>query len=391
MRYNFDNIINRRGTDSYKYDNAKARGKPESAIPLWVAEMDFQIPQEATEAILKCANHGIYGYTLTMEDYDRAVQYWFARYFGFESKSEWIVKTPGVVFALAMAVRAFTNKNDSVMIQMPVYNPFAHVIKANDRKVINNALVYKEQGVYQIDFDDFQKKIVENNVKMFILCSPHNPVGRVWTIEELQMIGKICKQYDCLVISDEIHCDLTYEGHVHRVFSTVCDNNSVICTAPSKTFNLAGLQVSNIFISDEELRRKFVAEVAKSGYSQLNTMGVAACKAVYQHGHDWLAELHQYLQGNLQVVRDAVKTMGVNTKKVKMVEPEGTYLVWLDFSAFGLPHVEVENRLLNDAGVWLGSGMDFGLGGEGFWRMNIACPRQVLKTALDHMGRVFGK
>ena len=386
MKYNFDKIVNRRGTNSLKYDYAKESGKPESAMPLWVADMDFEIPPEATEAILECARHAVYGYTITKGDYDRAVIDWFARYFGFEGKPEWIVKTPGVVYALAMAVRAFTEENDAVMIQMPVYYPFNSVVTDNNRRLVDNPLVRNSSGRYHINFGDFEQKIKENKVKMFILCSPHNPVGRVWTQDELWEIGKICRRYNCLVVSDEIHCDLTFKGYTHHTYPTVCGlENMVLCTAPSKTFNLAGLQNSNIFIPDESLRTKFSDEIAKSGYSQLNTMGLAATKAVYNDGHDWLAELRGYLQGNLEFIKTF---LAKNIPRVRLVEPEGTYLVWLDFSGYGLPHDKLDDMLLNQAGVWFGSGTSFGTGGEGFWRVNIACPRARLEEAMERVRRI---
>ena len=375
MKYNFDEVIDRRGTNSLKYDYAVELGKPEAAMPLWVADMDFQIPPEATEALMECVRHAIYGYTITKDDYDRAVINWFADHFGYEGKAQWIVKTPGVVFALAMAVRAYTSENDAVMIQMPVYYPFERVITTNNRKTINNPLVYNN-AKYSMDFEDFERKISENNVKIFILCSPHNPVGRVWTRDELSQVEKICKRHGCLIVSDEIHCDITYPKHIHHVFEAA----DIICTAPSKTFNLAGLQCSNIFIPNEQLRQKFEAEVMKSGYPYLNTLSTLACKVVYEQGGEWLAELRKYLRGNFEFMK------GFLTEKIpqiKIIEPEGTYLVWLDFSGFGLANKEMDEILLKRSGVWLSDGAIYGAEGEGFWRMNIACPRSTLRQALE--------
>ena len=387
MQYNFDEVIDRSNTKSFKYDYSKEMGVPEKAIPLWVADMDFQIPREATEAIMKSAQHAIYGYTITNDEYKRAVMDWFAKRFDFESKAEWIVTTPGVVFALAVIVRAFTQERDSVMIQKPVYHPFERIVVANKRKLVENSLVY-ENGAYHIDFDDFEQKIIENDVRMFILCSPHNPVGRVWTKDELRRMGEICLRHNCLVISDEIHCDIIYEGYKHNVFSTIDASfldNTIICTAPSKTFNLAGLQNSNIFIANERLRGGFIKEYSKTGYEQLNTMGVVASQAVYEHGHIWLAELLQYLQGNLNFMKEFFK----KHTKVKIVEPEGTYLVWLDFKDFGLSQDELDDLLLNKAQIWLSSGTSFGGQGEGFQRINIACPRKTLQCALERLEKVI--
>ena len=388
MTHNFHKITPRTNTNSLKYDYAKELNKPSSAIPLWVADMDFQTPPEVTEALTQCAQHGIFGYTITKEDYASTVQNWFANNFGFQSKPEWIVKTPGVVYALAMAVRAFTQKGDAVMIQKPVYYPFEKVIEDNHRKVVDNSLIY-ENGRYHIDFDDFERKIINNNVRMFILCSPHNPVGRVWTADELYQMGQICLRHNCLIISDEIHCDLTFEGHTHRMFPTVHPSfldNTVICTAPSKTFNLAGLQNSNIFIPNEGLRKQFITEITKSGYGQLNTMGLAACKAAYEHGHDWLVQLRSYLQDNLEFMK---AFFAEHIPQVKVVEPEGTYLIWLDFNALGLSHEDLDDMLLNQAKVWLSSGTLFGPQGEGFQRINIGCPRQTLEAALKSISTIM--
>jgi len=384
MNYNFDEIIERTNTNALKYDYAKEMGKPGSALPLWVADMDFKAPKEVTDALVKSAEHSIFGYTIVKEDYNRAVQNWFARHYGFETRPEWLVKTPGVVYALAIAVKAFTQERDAVMIQRPVYHPFERVVAVNNRRVIDNALVYKNNR-YHIDLEDFERKIAENDVRMFILCSPHNPVGRVWTAEELYQIGKICLRHNCLVISDEIHCDLVFKGYKHRVFSTVDGSfleNTVVCTAPSKTFNLAGLQNSNIFIPNERLRYRFTTVISQSGYSQLNTMGLAACKAAYEYGDDWLKQLREYLQGNLDFMR---AFLSENLSQIKLVVPEGTYLAWLDFSDLGVSHEQLDDFLLNKAGVWLSSGTTFGPQGEGFQRVNMACPRGTLKNALERI------
>ena len=380
--YNFDNVIERRGTDSLKYDYAKERGIPESALPLWVADMDFQIPPEAKEALIKSAKHSIFGYTITKDDYNQVVIDWFAKHYSFQSKADWIVQVPGIVFALAQAVRAFTQVGEAVMIQRPVYYPFMSVITSNNRKLVDNPLVY-HNGRYHIDFEDFERKIVDNDVRMFILCSPHNPVSRVWTIAELTEMAKICQRHNCIVVSDEIHCDITFPGHTHKMFPSI--DNTVICTAPSKTFNLAGLQNANLFIANEDLRKRYLKELDCSGYSQLNTMGLVACKAVYEHGYNWLLELRKYLHDNFEFLK---AYFNENIPKVKVIEPEGTYLIWLDFSAFGLHQNELDSILINQAGVWLSSGTSFGPQGEGFQRINIACPRNTLQDALNRIGGV---
>jgi len=384
MNYNFDEVIDRRGTNSIKYDFAVERGKPEDVIPLWVADMDFRTPPAVTDALMKAVRHGIYGYSEIKSEYFEAIYNWFKKRFDWEVKRNWLVKTPGVVYAIAAAIRALTNEGDSVMIQRPVYYPFTECIIANNRKLVNNALVYKN-GVYSIDFDDFEEKIIENNVKLFILCSPHNPVGRVWTRDELIRLGDICTRHGVIVVSDEIHADFIYKGHRHFIFGSLKDdflNNSIICTAPSKTFNLAGLQVSNIFIANKEIKRNFKDEIRRTGYSQLNTMGLIACEAAYRHGAQWLDELKEYLEGNLNFVRSFLKE---RLPHIKMVEPQGTYLVWLDFTELHLTEEELEDLIVNRAKLWLDSGTMFGMEGRGFQRINIACPRAILEKALKQL------
>lgn len=381
MKYNFDEIIDRRNTNSLKHDFTKERGKPDGLIPLWVADMDFKIPVEVTQALAKATEHSIFGYTEVKEDYFAALKNWFGTNFDFEIQPQWLVKTPGVVFAIAMAVRAFTQKGDAVLIQQPVYYPFFETINVNERKVVNNSLVYQD-GTYHIDFDDFEAKIIANKIKLFILCSPHNPVGRVWSKEELTKIGTICRQHGCLVMSDEIHCDFVYEGYKHHIFGSLGSEfleNSIICTAPSKTFNLAGLQVSNTFIANKELRHKFKKEIEKAGYSQLNGMGIVACQSAYQYGQDWLNQLKIYLAENLAYLRSF---LAENLPQIKLVEPQGTYLTWLDFSALNLSQEELDELITHKAKLWLDGGTMFGSEGNGFQRINIACPREVLKTAL---------
>lgn len=380
MIFNFDEIIDRRSTNSIKYDFAEEMGKPTDVLPMWVADMDFKSPPEVTEALIKVAQHGIFGYSLSKKDYFDAVHYWFNTRFGWDVKKEWLIETPGVVFAISTAIRAFTDEADAVMIQQPVYHPFSEKIRVNNRKLVNNPLVY-ENGEYKMDIKDFESKIKEHRVKLFILCSPHNPVGRVWTKEELTEIGDICMKHGVIVISDEIHADFIYEGYKHTIFSEVKQeylDNTIICTAPSKTFNLAGLQVSNIFIPNKKLREKYKTEMKKAGYGSLNTLGIVACQAAYRYGAQWLDELMTYLTGNLNFVRGFLKE---RLPQVKLVEPQGSYLIWLDFSGLNINAEELEDLILNRAKLWLNSGTIFGPEGEGFQRMNIACPRSVVEEA----------
>jgi len=382
--YDFDKVIDRHGTNCLKFDFAKERGKNGDELSLWVADMDFQVAKPITDALQAQVNHGIYGYTEVKYDYFEIVKNWFKDNFDWDIKKGSLVKTPGVVYAIAMAVKAFTKEGEAVIIQQPVYYPFSEMIIANNRKLVNSPLVLKD-GRYEIDFEDFEKKIVENNVKLFILCSPHNPVGRVWSVEELNRIGDICIKHDVVIFSDEIHADFVYEPNKHHVFASLGESyaaNSVIATAPSKSFNIAGLQVSNIFIENKKLRDAFRNEIVKSGYSQLNTMGLVAARAAYESGKEWLDEVRAYIKDNLIFFRDYLKE---NIGELSLIEPEGTYLVWVDFRKLGLSEKQREDLIVNKAKLWIDSGAMFGVDGEGFERFNIACSRSYLKQALDSL------
>ena len=380
MKYDFGILHDRKNTNSVKYDSHREFGKRPDLVPMWVADTDFKVPIEVENALLACASHGIFGYSEPNNTYWEAVSAWFRDGFDYNPKIEYLIKTPGVVFALALAIRAFTDVGDAVLIQRPVYYPFSEVVRDNKRKLINNSLVCKN-GRYGIDLEDFERKIVENDVKLFLLCSPHNPVGRVWQRKELEEMGKICLKHKCPVVSDEIHCDFVFAPHRHTVFATLSqelEQNSIICTSPSKTFNLAGLQAANIFISDAHLREKFAAEYRASGYSRINTMGLAACQSAYTYGRDYLSQLLEYLSGNMELVYEFCSRTGI-----RAVPLEGTYLAWLDFSPLGLSDREI-NALIDKAGLWLSSGTVFGREeGSGFQRINIACPRSVLSEALE--------
>ncbi|MBP3206276.1 MAG: pyridoxal phosphate-dependent aminotransferase [Lachnospiraceae bacterium] len=387
----FDKIIDRKNTDCLKYDFAVRRGKPADVLPLWVADMDFQTSGLILDALQQKVTHGIFGYTETGEAYFEAVASWMKAHHDLEIRPEWLVKTPGVVFALAMAVKAYTHEKDAVLIQQPVYYPFKEVIEDNDRVVVSNDLVLSEDGVYQIDFADLEAKIVAHHVKLFFLCSPHNPVGRVWSEEELKRIAALCVKYHVIVVSDEIHQDFVYDGYTHTPLLNVDERIAewcITCTSPAKTFNLAGLQISNIFIPNRNLRHAFRRQIAAAGYSQLNTMGLAACEAAYRYGGEWYAALRRYLQGNLDFVREYVAK---ELPGVRMIEPEGTYLVWLDFRGLGLCERELEDLIVNQAKLWLDSGAIFGKVGEGFERINIATQRSVLQEAFERIRRAIAE
>ena len=384
----FDTVIDRKGTRSLKYDFAVRRGKPKDVLPLWVADMDFQTSSYITDALEDMVKHGVFGYSESEEHYFEAVQNWMERHYNWHVKESWMTKTPGIVFALAMAVKACTQENDAVLIQPPVYYPFKEVVEDNHRRLVNNTLVLGGDGTYTIDYEDFEKKIIEENVKLFILCNPHNPVGRVWTKEELERLGDICLKHGVFVVSDEIHADFVFERK-HTVFSEVKEayrDISMICTSPSKTFNIAGLQISNIFISNPEKATAFRRQVAAAGYSQVGLPGLVACEAAYRHGDEWLEGVLAYIKANAEFTRAYLQE---HLPRVKMTKLEGTYLVWLDFRDYGLTDKELDEKILNQAGLWLDSGAVFGKCGEGFQRINIACPRKTLQQALDRLIDVF--
>jgi cystathionine beta-lyase len=390
MKYDFDAVIDRRNTDSLKYDFAARRGKPEGILPLWVADMDFQTPPCVIDALAKKSCHGIFGYSEPDDSYFAVLQSWFARRFGWEIEPEWLVKTPGVVTAIYIAVRALTKPGEAVLIQQPVYYPFSSAVTETGRTLVVSPLVL-ENGRYLIDFEDFERKIIADNVKLFILCSPHNPVGRVWTKDELARLGEICLRHDVRVISDEIHADFVYPGHTHSVFADISRelrDITVTCTAPSKTFNLAGLQISNIFIPNQTMHKSFLREYAASGLSQLGIMGMVACKAAYAGGEQWLEVLKAYLSENLAFLRDFLAR---EIPQIGLIEPEGTYLVWLDCRGLGLPPRELDDFIVHTAGLWLDDGPMLGVGGEGFQRVNIACPRTILREALERLKKAVAK
>ena len=388
--YNFDKIINRKGTNCLKYDYAVERGKPADVLPLWVADMDFTVSEEITKSLHAAVDHGIYGYTQPKDAYYNAITNWMEKNHNWKTKREWIMKTPGVVFALGAAVKAFTKPGDAVLIQNPVYYPFTNIIRDNDRRVIDNTLVYEKRvtegkSQYSIDYEDFERKIVQEHIKQFILCNPHNPVGRVWTREELQQLGEICLRHHVIVVSDEIHNDFVYPGFEHTVFANVdprFTEFTVTCTAPSKTFNLAGLQISNIFISNETLREEFQKEIDKTGYDEPNALGAVACEAAYRGGQEWLDQLRAYLLENLNFLRAYLQE---KIPQIHLVEPEGTYLVWLDCSELGISGKELDQFIVEKAGLWLDGGAMFGPSGADFQRVNIACPRATLELALDKL------
>lgn len=386
--YDFDKIIDRRKTSCLKYDFQMERRGRDDLLPLWVADMDFALPENILDDIKKRVSHGIFGYTDPKGDYFDSVIGWFESHFGWRGRKEWITVTPGVVVAISVAVRALTQEGDGVLIQQPVYYPFSEAVILNKRKLVNNQLVYKD-GEYSIDFEDFEKKIVDEDVKLFILCSPHNPVGRVWTQEELRKMGEICLKHNVIIVSDEIHCDFTYAGYKHTMFPSLgreFENNVVLCTAPSKTFNIAGLHVSNIFIPNPEIRKKFKDELEAFGFSQPNVMGLVACQSVYSKGNEWYQELKKYIADNLSFVRTF---LAEKMPKIKLVEPQGTYLIWLDCVGLGLSVDELEHFVEDKAKLWVDFGKIFGKESGQFIRLNIACQKATLRQALEQLEKAY--
>lgn len=386
MPYNFDEIINRENTDALKVEPGilYERFGEKKMIPLWVADMDFKAPQPVIDAIVERAKHGIYGYTIRLNDYYKAVMDWEKKRHNWAVKKEWIVFTPGIVPAVNYMIQAYCLAGDKVMIQTPVYYPFGTAIVNNGCQVVDNPLIF-DNGHYSIDFDDFEQKASDPRLKVFVLCSPHNPIGRIWTKDELTRIGEICVRHDVIVIADEIHHDLILDGNKHHVFANISEAlamQSIICTAPSKTFNLAGLNTSNIIIPNKKLRLKYEQVLENNSIWGQNPMSIDGMKAAYNHGDEWLDELLIYLEENVQYMDSFLKE---RLPMVKLIKPEATYLAWLDFREVTVDDAILEKIIFHDALVALDGGTWFGSNGSGFMRINFACPRSVLSEALERI------
>lgn len=392
MAYDFDTVIERRGTDCIKYDQAEVRGKSSELLPLWVADMDFSLPPEVLGPLHERIDHGVFGYSEPNDDYFQAVHDWFSTRYGWDVQRKWVVFTPGVVFAIATAIRAFSEPGDAVLIQPPVYYPFDGMIRANGRRTVEAPLVYDgEAHTYGIDFDLLERVVEQEKPKVMLLCNPHNPGGRVWTADELRRLGEICVAHDVIVVSDEIHQDFARPGFTHTVFAALDErfaDRTVTCTSPSKSFNIAGLQVSNVFISNQAMRRRYLQAHRATGYGELNSVGIAAGRACYQHGGPWLAELKDYLEGNLAFMRDY---LAAHAPALAIVEPQSTYLVWVDCKALGLDDEGLRHLVEDEAKLWLDMGTMFGNGGSGFIRFNIACPRATLAQALEQLAEAIAE
>ena len=386
----FDQVVDRRNTRSIKYDFASEFGYPKDVLPLWVADMDFKTSSFVEEALVSLTGHNLYGYSNVKpgDGYLEAVHGWMKRRHRWEVEPEWQLRTPGVCFAIAAAIRSLTKPGEAVLIQQPVYYPFSSLIEKNGRQKVSSDLIPDSDGSYRMDFDDLERKIIEHNIRLFILCSPHNPVGRVWTKEELRRIGQICSAHGVTVFSDEIHFDFIWEGE-HTVFQEVDPafrDFTVTATSPSKTFNLAGLQLANIFAPNPDLRKSLKEEIERTGYDEPNIFGITAAQAAYEHGDVWYEAMTAYVSENIRFADAFVRE---RLPGVQMRRPEGTYLIWMDFRGTGLTVSQLDELIIHRAGLWLDSGAIFGAPGEGFQRVNVACPRSTLREALERLERAL--
>ncbi|MDD9148521.1 pyridoxal phosphate-dependent aminotransferase [Sporolactobacillus sp. CQH2019] len=382
--YDFDEIIERKGSASVKWDEADRIFHTEGLLPMWVADMDFRVPDEVTAALRNRVDHGIYGYSLRSESYLAAVQRWMSARHGWEIEREWICHSPGVVTALNLIVDGFTEPGDKVLIQPPVYPPFRKSARNQARDLVTNPLVY-DQGKYTMDFADLERKMSDPSVKMMILCSPHNPVGRVWTKAELSQVSQLSLKHHVLVVCDEIHGDLVFSGKKQIPFAGLSEeaaSHSIICTAPSKTFNIAGLQISNIIIPDPALRRIYLDQLQRFSLNEPNALGAVAAEAAYRGGGEWLDQCLDYIKRNADYVADFLRS---RIPELTMVPLEGTYLGWIDCRKLGLDKIQLQNLMLKKAKIAFNQGYTFGDEGGGFVRVNLACPRSLIKQAMGRM------
>jgi cysteine-S-conjugate beta-lyase len=383
LRYDFDKIIDRNETESLKWVYPRKVLKVEDAIPMWVADMDFEAPPAVVEAIRRRAAHGIYGYPLVPPSFWQAAIDWLKRRQGWEVAKSWMAKTPGIVPALNYCVRSFTKPGDPVIIQTPVYFPFYHAVENNGRRVVRNPLRFDGRR-YTMDLDDLERKI-DAPGRMFILCSPHNPVSRVWTREELEALGRIAVARDLLVISDEIHADLIYRGHRHHIFAALSPdiaNRTITCIAPSKTFNIPGLSTAAVVASNPTLLKTFEDEAERAGFELGQVFGIVGFEAAYTHGEDWLDELLLYLEANVDLME---KFLDERVPGIRLIRPEGTYLALLDCRGLGLEPATLNDFFLKKARVYFSDGTTFGKELEGFVRINFGCPRALLLEALERI------
>lgn len=385
MNYNFDDILERKNTASKKWDGVKDHfGTEKDILPMWVADMDFQVPYPIVKALKERAEHGIYGYTTRTDRYLDSIVDWFTNRHDWVIDKDWILHSPGVISALSLMIHTFTEPNDKVIVQSPVHHAFYRVINQQGRNVVENEL-HVENGYYTIDFNNLEEKMKDSAAKMLILCSPHNPIGRVWTNEELIKLGDLCSKHNILMISDEVWCDIVYEPNKHIPYASISHelaNHSITCISPSKTFNLMGLNTSAIVIPNKSLRDKFENALNAFSLSAPNYFGSTALEVAYDNGEGWLDSLLEYLKGNIQFINQFLNEY---MPDVQMVQPEGTYLAWLDFKKLELEDEKLEEIITTESNVGLDKGPIFGTGGEGFMRMNFACPRSTIEKGLQNI------
>ena len=384
MKYDFDTIINRKNTNSVKWDTSQEK----DIIPMWIADMDFKTADPVIKALEKRVQHGIFGYAAIPDAYYEAEVNWWAKRHNFKIKKEWIEAATGVIPSLSAVVQAFTEIGDKVLIQSPVYNYFNSSITNNKCDVVLNELKYNGE-FYEIDFDDFEEKASDPKMKIFILCNPHNPVGRVWSKYELERLGEICFKYNVLVLVDEIHRDLVYKENKHIPFASISESflmNSITCTAPSKTFNIAGLKTSNIIVANEEYRKKVNKSLNINETIEPNVFGIEALIAAYNEGEEWLNQLLEYLEGNRDYL---ISFINKRIPKLKVVKPEATYLIWIDCRSLDMSSKELSKKILEEGNLRISDGHTYGETGEGFIRMNIACPRVLLAEGLERLEKVM--
>lgn len=387
MKYNFDKIIDRRNTSSVKWDCNEQVFGSKDILPMWVADMDFESPSEVIEAIKKRAEHGIYGYTERPESMYKSVISWMEKRHGFKTEKDWYLFTPGIVTAINIAVMTYTKPGDKIIIQSPVYYPFSSAVTNNGRQVVSNDLKLQD-GKYIMNYEDLENKI-DSRTRMLILCSPHNPVGRVWTREELKKLGDICIKHNIIIVSDEIHSDLIYSKHKHIPMASISDEiaqNTITCIAPSKTFNVAGLETSAIIIPNSKLRDRFQISLDNIGLGMTNIFGIAAFEAAYSYGEEWLDELLKYLEGNVDYLIGFIEK---KLPEIKVIRPDGTYLVWLDMRGLNMNADELKVFMVESAHLGLDDGYMFGEAGERFERVNIACPRSILEDGLNRLEKAI--
>lgn len=377
MKYDFDKTIDRRATNSYKWDSA-----PEGVLPMWVADMDFRTAPAIIDALQKRVAHGIFGYTRVPDAYYDAVTSWFSRRHGWDIDREWIIYTSGVVPAVSAVIKALTVPGDKVIVQTPVYNCFFSSIRNNGCEIVSNPL-RRTTDTYEMDFDALERCAADPRAKVMLLCNPHNPAGRVWTPDELTRLGNICLRNGVTVVADEIHCELVYQGFKYTPFASLSDaflHQSVTCVSPSKAFNIAGLQIANIVAFDNDLRSRIDKAININEVCDVNPFGVAATIAAYNEGEEWLNQLVDYLHGNYEAMAEFCRR---ELPEFPITRLEGTYLVWMDCSSLGMPSDALEHALLDDARLWLNAGTMYGAEGEGYMRWNIACPRSVMLDGLN--------